>query len=194
MKRQTRFCRLYATCPFMASIDITTNRKLSGYNPFADNDKRQAGSDCRPADLQPTRMRNGHRRSSGHRKSSGQRQVSPTGEGSSDRKSTAGQEDSTGKETFFYREKTGECAKTERAETGPEKTEKTGKDREDRYRSRSKFVLQQFGHDTLILPFKLHTGLQIAIDAVCLHIVVDHGDLAALNSLAQSVWYINSTS
>lgn len=34
MKRQTRFCRLFTVCLFVASVDVVTNRKLTSYNAF----------------------------------------------------------------------------------------------------------------------------------------------------------------
>ena len=34
MKRQTRFCRLFTVCLFVASVNIVTNRKLTSYTAF----------------------------------------------------------------------------------------------------------------------------------------------------------------
>lgn len=34
MKRQTRFCRLFTVCLFVASTNVVTNRKLTSYNAF----------------------------------------------------------------------------------------------------------------------------------------------------------------
>ena len=34
MKRQTRFCRLFTVCLFVASVNVVTNRKLTSYNAF----------------------------------------------------------------------------------------------------------------------------------------------------------------
>ena len=34
MKRQTRFCRLFTVCLFVASVNIVTNKKLTSYNAF----------------------------------------------------------------------------------------------------------------------------------------------------------------
>lgn len=34
MKRQTRFCRLFTVCLFVASVNVVTNRKLTSYKAF----------------------------------------------------------------------------------------------------------------------------------------------------------------
>lgn len=34
MKRQTRFCRLFTVCLFVASVNVVTNRKLTSCNAF----------------------------------------------------------------------------------------------------------------------------------------------------------------
>lgn len=38
MKRQTRFCRLFTVCLFVALVNVVTNRKLTSYNAFLHRD------------------------------------------------------------------------------------------------------------------------------------------------------------
>lgn len=44
MKRQTRFCRLFTVCLFVASANVVTNRKLTSYNAFLHRKVRRRSS------------------------------------------------------------------------------------------------------------------------------------------------------